>query len=86
MSLATETAERLRRDLHEVAIAGGRALSGSFSVVEIQADERLADAFERADAGLLAAKRAGRDTVMSRHAAHPSTAGPHARNTDPVAS
>lgn len=68
MSLANETAERLRRDLHDLEMADGVTLSGSFSVVEIGADERLSDAFEHADSGLLAAKRAGRDRVVGRKA------------------
>lgn len=68
MNLAMETAERLRCDLHGIEVGDRVTLSGSFSAVEIGADERLSDAFERADARLLAAKRAGRDQLVGRDA------------------
>jgi len=65
ISLALETAERLRNDLHTIPIGEGRdTLTASFSVVEVAGGESLSDAFERADANLLAAKRAGRDRVL----------------------
>ena len=62
---ATQRAERIREALHEVrSIEGDMAISGTFSVVEVAQGEGLAEAFDRADVGLLAAKREGRDRVV----------------------
>lgn len=61
---ARERAEALRRALHGIRLEGIEApLSGTFSVVGILPTETVTEAFERADAGLLVAKRAGRDRV-----------------------
>lgn len=62
---AHERADRIRRALHEVrALEGEVFISGTFSVVELGEHEGLAEAFDRADVGLLAAKRQGRDRVV----------------------
>lgn len=67
--LALETAERLRKDLNTIRVGEGPGgLTASFSVVQIADDEGLSDAFERADANLLVAKRAGRDRVLGETA------------------
>ncbi|GGO65427.1 hypothetical protein GCM10010982_07210 [Bowmanella pacifica] len=63
---ACETAERLRQALHAVKVENTRHfLSGSFGVVQLEADEDFQHAFERADAYLLKAKKAGRDQIYS---------------------
>ncbi|MDZ7788955.1 MAG: diguanylate cyclase [Xanthomonadales bacterium] len=64
---AAERAEELRLALHDIRLPGmGGTLSGTFSVVEIGPGESITQAFDRADALLLRAKRAGRDRVMYR--------------------
>ncbi len=60
------SAERIRQELQQVSISGvDHQLSGSFGVTEVQADESLQQAFDRADAFLLQAKRQGRDQVVA---------------------
>ena len=64
---AAERAEELRLALHDIRLPGlGGTLSGTFSVVEVGPGESVTQAFDRADALLLRAKRAGRDRVMYR--------------------
>jgi diguanylate cyclase (GGDEF)-like protein len=61
---AVERAEQIRTALHEVrSTEHDASISGTFSVVELGEDEGLAQAFDRADVALLAAKREGRDRV-----------------------
>lgn len=63
---ALDTSERLRRLLQEQYLADiEQRLSASFGVVEIQPEESLMDAFERADENLFKAKRGGRNRVCA---------------------
>jgi diguanylate cyclase (GGDEF)-like protein len=61
---AAERCEQLRRTLHDISLNDyAQTFSATFSVVEIGPTESVTQAFDRADAALLAAKRAGRDRV-----------------------
>lgn len=63
---ASETAERLRQTLQSISLQQiPRRLSGSFGVIQISQQESLQQAFERADANLLQAKRQGRNQVVA---------------------
>lgn len=63
---ASETAERIRQLLESIHIQGtDNNLSASFGVVQLLPGESVMGAFERADAQLLEAKRAGRNCVQS---------------------
>jgi diguanylate cyclase (GGDEF)-like protein len=64
-SQAAQRAEELRLAMRELRLPfGDMALSGTFSVVEIDPRESITRAFDRADALLLEAKRSGRDRVV----------------------
>ncbi|NEZ04312.1 sensor domain-containing diguanylate cyclase [Wenzhouxiangella sp. XN201] len=68
---AAERCEQLRRTFHDISFNDhAETFSATFSVVEIGPTESVTQAFDRADAALLAAKRAGRDRV-----AGPTTEG-----------
>lgn len=63
---AVNTAERLRQILFSIPLQQtARRLSGSFGVVELDLQETVQQAFERADASLLKAKRQGRNQVVA---------------------
>ncbi|NBB93193.1 MAG: diguanylate cyclase [Gammaproteobacteria bacterium] len=62
---AVARAEELRRALHDIHVPGVEAgLAGTFSVIELSPGDSITRAFDRADAMLLEAKRAGRDRVV----------------------
>jgi len=71
---ACEVAEKLRALVSETPIEEGQnriKLTASFGVAEIwPSDQRIDDAMSRADSALYAAKRAGRNRVMSFTAVH----------------
>jgi len=61
---AVATAERLRQLLQQAVIPGtDQALTASFGVVVIEADETIMQAFKRADRLLLDVKRSGRNRI-----------------------
>ena len=70
---AVTAAEKLRRAVSETPVSAGAIqfnISASFGVAEVRADDKDVEAcLARADAALFAAKRAGRNCVMSFAAA-----------------
>lgn len=63
---ATERAEHLRRAFHELPqpMVGGKNLSASFGVTELQPGDTVQTMLNRADRALLMAKQAGRNLVV----------------------
>ena len=76
---AARLAERLRRlvELHE--FGAGTSLTASFGVAERRSNETAAELVRRADEGMYAAKRDGRNTVrLAGRPGEPATAAPSA--------
>ena len=65
-STATERAEMIRRELSEIpqALLGGKSITASFGVTEIQAGDTPETMLRRADRALLQAKETGRNRVI----------------------
>ncbi len=61
---AVEIAERIRRNMNQLELAGPTTLTASFSVAEYRIDDTSATLIGRADHALYTAKEGGRDMVM----------------------
>jgi diguanylate cyclase (GGDEF)-like protein len=65
-AVAAERADEIRSALRAMPVPGGvDRVTCTFSVVELMTGESIVEAFDRADATMLAAKRAGRDRVAA---------------------